>query len=112
MDAAPRSDLERIKEVEIRPLLDRIRQVVRKYLQDRAYRVLLFGSWATLSSHPASDDIDIGILGLAPVDDLVIARIRDKIEQLPTLRKIEVVDLRHVEPRFREAAQQQAELLT
>ncbi|WP_447974998.1 nucleotidyltransferase family protein [Nitrospira sp. Kam-Ns4a] len=104
-------ELERIREEQIRPLLGRVVQVVRKHLEDPSYRLLLFGSWATGSSDVTSD-IDVGVLGPAPLDDLVIARIREEIERLPTLRKIEIVDLNRVEPSFRESVQRHAELLT
>ncbi len=99
-----------IKEKEIKPLLRGVVRIVRKYVQDRSYHILLFGSWATLQSVPTSD-IDVGILGPGPLDDLVMARIREQIDRLPTLRKIEVVDLLSVEDRFREKAERNAERL-
>ncbi|MGH7256651.1 MAG: nucleotidyltransferase domain-containing protein [Nitrospirales bacterium] len=104
------SELEQIKEREIRPLLRQIRQIVRMHVPDETDRVLLFGSWATLGSQPTSD-VDIGILGSKPVDELAMAKIREEIERLPTLRKIEVVDLNRVEARFRESVQRHAEIL-
>ncbi len=58
-----------------------------------------------------TSDIDIGLLGEAPVDFLVMAQIREEIARLPTLRKIEVVDLWGVEDQFRANVEQQAELL-
>ena len=79
-------------------------------MPDDSYHILLFGSWAILQSLPTSD-IDVGILGPGPLDDLVIARIREQIDGLPTLRKIEVVDLWSVEDRFREKAERNAERL-
>lgn len=99
-----------IKEKEIKPLLREVVRIVREHLPDRPYHVLLFGSWATLQSLPTSD-IDVGILGPGPLDDLVMARIREQIDRLPTLRKIEIVDLWSVEDRFRERAERNAERL-
>lgn len=89
-----------IKEKEIRPLLVAVTRVLRRHLPDPAYRILLFGSWATLDSIPTSD-VDIGILGSKPVDEVVMAQIKEEVDRLPTLRKIEVVDLQTVEDRFR-----------
>ena len=99
-----------IKEKEIKPLLRDVVRIVRKYVPGEPYHILLFGSWATLQSLPTSD-IDVGILGPGPLDDLAMARIREQIDCLPTLRKIEVVDLWSVEERFREKAERNAERL-
>ncbi len=99
-----------IKEKEIKPLLWEVVRIVRKHVPDGSHHILLFGSWATLQSLPTSD-IDVGILGPGPLDDLVMARIREQIDRLPTLRKIEVVDLWSVEDRFREKAERNAERL-
>ncbi len=89
-----------IKEKEIKPLLREVVRIVRQYMPEESYRILLFGSWKTLESLPTSD-IDVGILGPGPVDELVMARIREEVDRLLTLRKIEVVDLWSVEDRFR-----------
>lgn len=104
------AEIAEVKEKEIRPLLKRIVRIVRQHLPEASYRILLFGSWATLESLPTSD-IDVGILGPGPVDELVMARIREEVDRLPTLRKIEVVDLWSVEDRFRAHAERNAELL-
>lgn len=85
-----------IKEKEIRPLLREVVRMIRKCVPDGPYQILLCGSWATLQPLPTSD-IDVGILGPGLLDDLVMARIREQIDRLPTLRKIEVVDLWSVE---------------
>lgn len=99
-----------IKEREIRPIVQEVVKIVRRSLPKETYRIFLFGSWASLESLPTSD-IDIGIQGPAPVDDLVMAQIREQIDRLPTLRKIDLVDLRSVEDRFREKAERNAERL-
>lgn len=99
-----------IKEKEIKPLLWDVVKIIRKHVPDQFYHILLFGSWATLQSLPTSD-LDVGILGPGPLDDLVMARIREQIDRLPTLRKIEVVDLWSVEDRFRQKAERNAERL-
>lgn len=97
-----------IKEKEIRPLLREVSQILRRHLPDPGYRILLFGSWATLDSTPTSD-VDVGILGSEPVDEVVLARIKEEIDRIPTLRKIEVVDLQTVDDRFRATVEKHAE---
>jgi len=99
-----------IKESAIEPLLRAVAAIVRNHVPDRSYHILLFGSWATLEALPTSD-VDVGILGPGPLNYLVMARIREQIDRLPTLRKIEVVDLWSVEDRFREKAERNAERL-
>jgi len=99
-----------IREREIRPILDRVTEIVRRHLPEKSVRILLFGSWATLESAPTSD-IDVGILGEGPVDDITVARIREEIDRLPTLRKVDVVDLWTVDDRFRKTVMEQAEML-
>lgn len=55
--------------------------------------------------------VGLVILGRGLLDGVVMARIREQIDHLPTLRKIEVVDLWSVEDRFREKAERNAERL-
>lgn len=98
------------REKEIGPILKLVSQIVRRHVPEEACRILLFGSWATLEAIPTSD-IDIAILGETPLDNLTIARIREEIDGLPTLRKVEVLDLWEVDDRFREKVLQQAEVL-
>lgn len=74
------------------------------------YRTVLFGSWAQENARPTSD-IDIGIVGDRPVPHELMVRIRAQVESIPTLRKVDVVDLQTVDPRFREVAIKQAKPL-
>ncbi len=75
--------------------------IIRRHLPDRGFSVLLFGSWAKGSAEPTSD-IDIAILAPRPIDDLLLLRIREEISGIPTLRRIDVVDLNDTDERFRE----------
>ena len=52
--------------------------------------------------------MDVGILGEETVASLVMARIREEIDNLPTLRKVDVVDLRTVDGRVRDRVLDQA----
>jgi predicted nucleotidyltransferase len=56
-------------------------------------------------------DIDIGIEGPEPIPIEKFLNIQEKIENLPTLYKIEVVDFRRVFSEFREVARQNIENL-
>jgi predicted nucleotidyltransferase len=112
MEGKGRSSLiEEIKERDIRPILTRIVQVIRRFLPDESYRILLFGSWATLEAAPTSD-IDIAIAGATTVDPTVMSKILDEIDTLPTLRKIQIIDVQHVHDRFRDHILNQGQVLT
>ena len=100
-----------MKEREIQPILTRIVHVIRRYLPDESHRILLFGSWTTLEAAPTSD-IDIAIAGETPVDPTVMSEIHEEIERLPTLRKIQTIDVQHVHDRFRDRVLSQGQVLT
>lgn len=70
----------------------RVAAIVRRATGDSRYRVLVFGSWAS-GRAAARSDIDIGILGPAPIDPRAMVEIREACEGLPTLRTVDVVDL-------------------
>jgi len=83
--------------------------IIRKYLHEE-YRVLVFGSWARGDALPTSD-IDIGILGEKKAPFEAMVRIRSQVRGIPTLRKIDVVDLQSVGERFRKSALEHAVFL-
>ena len=100
-----------MKERDIRPILTRIVQVIRRYLPEESHRILLFGSWATLEAAPTSD-IDIAIEGATTVDSTVMSEIHEEIDKLPTLRKIQVIDIHQAHDRFRDRVLSQGQVLT
>ncbi len=71
---------------------------------------LVHGLGARRGRHPTSD-IDIGILGQSPVPNEQMLEIRAKVDAIPTLRKIEVVDLQTTDARFRAHAMKEAKQL-
>lgn len=75
------------------------------------YKILLFGSWAKGDALETSD-IDIGILGDKDAPQNLMAEIRQEIDNLPTLRKIDVVDLNLVEDNFKNSVLQYAKPLS
>jgi len=93
-------DIQTVKEKEIQHILNMIVTEIRKYVP-KEYTILLFGSWAQSNASPTSD-IDIAILGPHCIDSVVMARLRQDIDELPTLRKIDVVDIQAADEKFRE----------
>ena len=87
---------------EAQALLEEVAQVVHARLPP-GHRAVLFGSRATGAARLRSD-WDIGIIGPAPVDGAIVERIREALENLPTLSMFDVVDLASVPDRFRERA--------
>ncbi|MDO9391330.1 MAG: nucleotidyltransferase domain-containing protein [bacterium] len=77
-------------------------------LQD--HQVILFGSRVSGEARPASD-FDIGIKGEKPLASEIFSDIEDALESLPTLYKIELVDLSRVTPAFMEMATSKTEVL-
>ena len=111
MEGKGRSSLlEEMKDRDIRPILKYIVQVIRRYLPDESHRILLFGSWATLEAAPTSD-IDIAIAGTTAVDPAIMSDIHEEIDKLPTLRKIQIIDVQHVHDRFRDHILTQGQVL-
>jgi predicted nucleotidyltransferase len=67
------------------------------------YKVFLYGSRARGNARTTSD-FDIGILGDKPLPLVAFYQIEDMLEELPTLYKIDLVDLNRTSPQFKEQA--------
>lgn len=81
-----------------------IRDCLARFARDlHGYRVVLFGSRATGKVGPRAD-FDVGVLGPEPLPLDAFYRIRDALEDLPTLYTVDWVDLRRASPEFRESA--------
>ena len=79
-------------------------ETIKKYIDTKEYKIFYFGSRVTGKCHDRSD-IDIGILGLDPIQPQVIQRIEDQLrESLPTLLKIELVDFHNVSDDFKKVS--------
>jgi predicted nucleotidyltransferase len=70
----------------------------------------LFGSWAQGRALAASD-LDIALDAGRPIEPAIIQKIADAMDELPTLRKVDVVDLQAVDQEFRERVLQQGEMI-
>ena len=74
-----------------------------KYLDISRYKVFIFGSRASGKGDERSD-IDIGIQGLQKIPLEAMAKIREEIEELPILYKIDVVDFTDASEQFKQVA--------
>jgi len=87
-----------------------IARIVGKHLDTDKYRVFFFGSRVKGDSMPRSD-IDIGIEGPEDVPFAILEKIKEDIDALNKLYKIDVVDFRNTSKEFRDVALQHQEAL-
>lgn len=90
-------------------VLKQVKEIISNHLPD-GYRMMIFGSWAKGKALKNSD-LDIGILGKEPVPWSSMVKISQEIENLPTLRSIDVVDLNAVEENFKNKVLEHAQAL-
>jgi predicted nucleotidyltransferase len=81
-------------------ILEESLRIIHRHLPRGEFKVYLFGSWAKGLADPASD-IDLAILGPQPVDDRLWLRLKEEMGSIPTLRRIDVVDLNETDESFR-----------
>jgi predicted nucleotidyltransferase len=86
----------------------RLMQIFASHPELAGSRFFFFGSRVTGSGDERSD-VDVGILGRAPVPASVWLDLEEEIEGLPYLYKIDLVDFRRVSPAFAELALSQTE---
>ncbi|MBI4064440.1 MAG: nucleotidyltransferase domain-containing protein [Elusimicrobia bacterium] len=87
-----------------------VRAIVGKHLDLNEYKIFFFGSRVKGNRFPRSD-IDIGIKGPKPVNSKAWLEIKEAIENLPTLYKVDIVDFRSVSPTFRKVALRHVEYI-
>ena len=76
----------------------------------RGYRVFLFGSRTSGTARDRSD-FDVGVLGDTPLPLATFYKMEDLFEEIPTLYRIDWVDLNRVSPEFCREALKQTEVL-
>lgn len=90
-------------------ILKRIVVIIKSYLSPD-YKILFFGSWAKGNALDTSD-IDIGILGDSAVKRNMMTQILGKVDEIPTLRSVDIVDLSLKEKNYRENILKYAKIL-
>ena len=85
-------------------------KIIRNRLELPRYKVFLFGSRATAEAGERSD-YDIGIEAEEEIPVDVLIDIKDDIDNLPVMQKIEVVDFKKVGQDFKEVALRNVEVL-
>lgn len=83
-----------------RRLVDALYIIADKY-RGRGIRLFIFGSFAT-SQNRSNSDLDIGIEWKGERSEDLYRQIRSDIWDLPTVRKIDLVDLNRVSEKFAE----------
>jgi uncharacterized protein len=73
-----------------------------KYAQ-QGVRLFIFGSWARRDQRRTSD-LDIGVLWRGSPDRRLFSSLARDVEELPTIRPIDLVDFAEVSERFRKEA--------
>jgi len=87
-----------------------VARIIRKHLGPE-YRVFLFGSRATGTARRGSD-YDIGFEGPTRVDLSTLFRIKEEVEELPTLHKIDIVDFTGTSASFQRVAKMRTKPIT
>ena len=80
-----------------------ILEIVKKHLDTRLWRVFFFGSRVRGDNFSRSD-IDIGIEGPESIPIEIKYKIKDDLENLPTLYKFDFVDFKNVSEKFKKEA--------
>jgi len=100
----------KLEHVSEKRLKSDVTYLLETYLDLSRYTVFVFGSRVTGKASERSD-IDIGIEGDAPIDGATMARIREDLQDLPYLYKIQIIDFSQVSDRFYQVAKQVTEPL-
>lgn len=84
-------------------ILQEVKKIVFNYLSKDEYSIFLFGSRAKGDNLERSD-FDVGIFGNSPVPWSKMTIIKDKIDRIPTLKKIDIIDLKSSSESFKKEA--------
>lgn len=87
-----------------------ILKIAGKYLDLNQYKLFFFGSRVIERGNDRSD-IDVGIMGAAPVPPAAFSEIEDEIENIPILYSIDIVDFSKVSEKFKQVALEKVEYI-
>lgn len=100
----------RLKHVSARWLKSEIKRILAEYLDPSAYRFFFFGSRVKGDNFERAD-IDLGVSGPQAVSAKTKFMIREELDRLPILYKIDLVDFFSVTNRFKKEALKYTELI-
>lgn len=89
-------------------LKEEILKIIGQYLDLQKYKIFFFGSRVKGSASERSD-IDIGIEGPNEIPASIELKIKEELEKIPTLYKLELVDFKKVSDKFKKIAKQHIE---
>lgn len=87
-----------------------LKDIVARHLDLKKYNLFFFGSRVTGKGNERSD-VDVGIEGRKPIPAKALSSIKEEIENLPILYKIEIVDFASVSSDFKKVAKEKIEKL-
>lgn len=82
--------------MKIQEIEQRCADIIKSYLPNEKWHIWLFGSQAKGTASSRSD-VDIAICGDTEVPWDIMSRIRDKINEIRTLRSIDLLDIHCVD---------------
>ena len=100
----------RLEKYDSELLKQQVKDIAGKYLALSAYAIFFFGSRVS-GAGDARSDIDIGIEGAEQVPLTAMRSIREDIELLPILYKVDVVDFSQTSETFRDVSKQHIEYI-
>ncbi len=100
----------RLEFYSIEKLKREIKEIIGKHLNLSEYKIFFFGS-RIFDKGDKRSDIDIGIEGPGEVPYEIMAKIKEDMENLTILYKIEVVDFKNISSDFREVVSGHQEYL-
>lgn len=95
----------RLKHYDEEVLCRELLSIIGQKLDLKSHKVFFFGSRVTGEASERSD-IDVGILGPSRVPREALSAIKDDIDSLPILYKIDIVDFRQVSGDFDKVSQE------
>ena len=87
-----------------------IKEILQKHISNPGYQFMIFGSRATGAARVYSD-VDIAVIGDAPIDLGILARVNEDLEESSIPVNVDIVDFSRVSSDFRRIASQHMVLL-
>lgn len=100
----------RLEYYPIKKLTQELKSIIAKHLDLGSYHLFFFGS-RVMGKGNEKSDIDVGIEGKRPIPAKAFSKIKEEIENLPILYKIEIVDFANVSPDFKKVAKKKIETI-